>query len=131
MGAYILRRLLQMIPTLAGVMLLIFVLFNWVGGDPALVLAGKITNKDQIENIRKQLGVDQPAYVQLGYFAFEVATGFTCTYRSFVEKDDKAKAADKPGDKAGAGAKPGDKAAPTQTGKCHQNGNLASKSRLW
>ena len=118
MGAYILRRLWQMIPTLAGVMLLIFVLFNWVGGDPALVLAGKITNKDQIENIRKQLGVDQPAYVQLGYFAFEVATGFTCTYRSFVEKDDKAKAADKPGDKTGAGAKPGDKAAPAQTGKC-------------
>jgi peptide/nickel transport system permease protein len=91
MGAYVLRRLWQMIPTLAGVMLLIFVLFNWVGGDPALVLAGKITNKDQIENIRKQLGVDQPAYVQLGYFAFEVGTGFTCTYRSFVEKDDPAK----------------------------------------
>ena len=82
MGAYVLRRLWQMIPTLAGVMLLIFVLFNWVGGDPALVLAGKITNKDQIENIRKQLGVDQPAYVQLGYFAFEVATGFTCTWKT-------------------------------------------------
>jgi len=87
MLAYVLRRLWQMIPTLAGVMLLIFVLFNWVGGDPALVLAGKITNKEQIENIRKQLGVDQPAYVQLGYFAFEVASGFTCTYRSFTDKD--------------------------------------------
>jgi peptide/nickel transport system permease protein len=93
MLAYVLRRLWQMIPTLAGVMLLIFVLFNWVGGDPALVLAGKITNKEQIENIRKQLGVDQPAYVQLGYFAFEVANGFTCTYRSYTEKD----AAGKPG----------------------------------
>jgi peptide/nickel transport system permease protein len=75
-----------MVPTLAGVMLLIFVLFNWVGGDPALVLAGKITNKEQIENIRKQLGVDQPAPVQLGYFAFEVATGFNCTWRSFMDK---------------------------------------------
>ena len=86
MGAYILRRIGQMVPTLAGVMLLIFVLFNAVGGDPALVLAGKITNKEQIENIRKQLGVDQPYHVQLGYFAFEVATGFTCTWRSFTEK---------------------------------------------
>ena len=75
-----------MIPTLAGVMLLIFVLFHWVGGDPALVLAGKITNKEQIENIRKQLGVDQPSYVQLAYFGFEVATGFTCTWRSYTEK---------------------------------------------
>ncbi len=91
MGAYILRRIGQMVPTLAGVMLLIFVLFNAVGGDPALVLAGKITNKEQIENIRKQLGVDQPWYVQMGYFSFEVATGFTCTWRSFTEKPDAEK----------------------------------------
>jgi peptide/nickel transport system permease protein len=91
MGAYVLRRILQMIPTLAGVMLLIFILFNAVGGDPALQLAGKITNKEQIENIRKQLGVDQPYYVQLGYFAFEVATGFNCTWRSFTDKPEPAK----------------------------------------
>lgn len=91
MGAYVLRRLWQMIPTLAGVMLLIFVLFNWVGGDPALVLAGKITNKEQIENIRKQLGVDQPSYVQLAYFGFEVATGFTCTWRSYTDKPEPPK----------------------------------------
>jgi peptide/nickel transport system permease protein len=49
-----------MIPTIAGVILLIFFLFNWVGGDPAQVLAGKISNPEQIANIRKQLGVDQP-----------------------------------------------------------------------
>jgi peptide/nickel transport system permease protein len=92
MGAYVLRRIAQMVPTLAGVMLLIFVLFNAVGGDPALVLAGKITNKEQIENIRKQLGVDQPYHVQLGYFAFEVATGFNCTWRSFTAPPEPAKA---------------------------------------
>ena len=32
-----------MVPTLLGVVLLVFVLFNWVGGDPAYVLAGKIS----------------------------------------------------------------------------------------
>lgn len=94
MGAYIVRRLWQMIPTLAGVVLLIFFLFNWVGGDPALVLAGKITNQEQIENIRKQLGVDQPYPVQLGYFTFEIATGFTCTYRSFTDPKRDTPAAD-------------------------------------
>ncbi|MEQ1518192.1 MAG: ABC transporter permease [Usitatibacteraceae bacterium] len=87
MGAYIVRRLWQMIPTLGGVVLLIFFLFNWVGGDPALVLAGKITNAEQIENIRKQLGVDQSYPVQLGYFTFEIATGFTCTYKSFTNPE--------------------------------------------
>ncbi len=37
--SFILRRLWQMLPTLLGVMLLIFILFNWVGGDPAYILA--------------------------------------------------------------------------------------------
>ncbi len=106
MGAYVLRRLWQMIPTLAGVMLLIFVLFNWVGGDPALVLAGKITNKEQIENIRKQLGVDQPAYVQLAYFGFEVATGFTCTWRSYTDKQEPPKVDPKADPKDAAKAVP-------------------------
>ena len=106
MGAYVLRRLWQMIPTLAGVMLLIFVLFNWVGGDPALVLAGKITNKEQIENIRKQLGVDQPSYVQLAYFGFEVATGFTCTWRSYNDKPEPAKVDAKVESKAESKAAP-------------------------
>ena len=75
MTAYIVRRVWQMIPTLLGVMLLVFVIFNMVGGDPAYVLAGKISNQDQIDNIRKQLGVDQPYYVQLGIFAKQVVTG--------------------------------------------------------
>jgi peptide/nickel transport system permease protein len=63
-----------MIPTLAGVVLLIFFLFNAVGGDPALVLAGKITNAEQIENIRKQLGVDQPYWYQLWVFVKQIVT---------------------------------------------------------
>ncbi len=74
MLAYVLRRLWQMIPTLAGVVLLIFFLFNAVGGDPALVLAGKITNPEQIANIRKQLGVDEPYWYQLWVFVKQIVT---------------------------------------------------------
>ncbi|MBK8323880.1 MAG: ABC transporter permease [Betaproteobacteria bacterium] len=74
MAAYVIRRLWQMIPTLAGVILLIFFLFNWVGGDPAQVLAGKISNPEQIANIRKQLGVDQPYWYQLWVFVQQVFT---------------------------------------------------------
>ena len=75
MFAYILRRLWQIAPTLLGVVLLVFFLFNWVGGDPAYLLAGKISNPEQIENIRRQLGVDQPIYVQLWIFITQIATG--------------------------------------------------------
>ena len=74
MTAYIIRRLWQMIPTVLGVILLVFILFNWVGGDPAYVLAGKISSAEQIENIRRQLGVDQPFYVQLWIFIKQVLT---------------------------------------------------------
>jgi peptide/nickel transport system permease protein len=63
-----------MIPTIAGVILLIFFLFNWVGGDPAQVLAGKISNPEQIANIRKQLGVDEPYWYQLWVFVKQVFT---------------------------------------------------------
>ncbi len=74
MTAYILRRLWQMAPTMLGVVLLVFFLFNWVGGDPAYVLAGKISNPEQIANIRKQLGVDEPFWVQLWIFIKQIAT---------------------------------------------------------
>ena len=74
MTAYIIRRLWQMIPTMLGVILLVFILFNWVGGDPAYVLAGKISNQEQIDNIRRQLGVDQPVWVQLWIFIKQVLT---------------------------------------------------------
>ena len=74
MAAYVIGRLWQMIPTIFGVILLIFFLFNWVGGDPAQVLAGKISNPEQIANIRKQLGVDQPYATQLLIFVKQVFT---------------------------------------------------------
>ncbi len=74
MMAYIVRRLWQILPTMAGVILLIFFLFNVVGGDPAYLLAGKISNPEQIANIRKQLGIDEPYWVQLWIFVKQVVT---------------------------------------------------------
>ena len=69
---YLVRRLWQFVPTLLGVVLLVFVLFNWVGGDPAYLLAGKIAHPELIENIRRSLGVDQPYWVQLWIFIKQV-----------------------------------------------------------
>ena len=74
MTAYVIRRLWQMIPTILGVILLIFFLFNWVGGDPAQVLAGKISNPEQIASIRHNLGVDRSYPYQLWVFVKQVFT---------------------------------------------------------
>jgi peptide/nickel transport system permease protein len=74
MLAYVIRRLWQMLPTMAGVILLVFILFNWVGGDPSYLLAGKMADAAAIENIRTQLGLDQPWYGQLWIFVRQIAT---------------------------------------------------------
>ncbi len=74
MAAYIVRRLWQMIPTLAGVILLVFFLFKWFGGDPAETLAGQNASADQINLIREQLGLSEPIWVQLWLFVKSVFT---------------------------------------------------------
>jgi peptide/nickel transport system permease protein len=72
MGAYVIRRLWQMLPTMAGVILLVFFLFNWVGGDPAYVLAGLFSSQEQIASIRIELGLDEPILTQLFIFVKQV-----------------------------------------------------------
>src|SRR5437879_12451430 len=72
MTAYILRRLWQMVPTLAGVVLVIFCRFKFLGGDPAQILAGQVASQEQIDSIRHQLGLDRAWYVQLGIFVRDI-----------------------------------------------------------
>ncbi|MCS6945776.1 MAG: ABC transporter permease [Sutterellaceae bacterium] len=74
MAAYILRRLWQMVPTLAGVILLVFFLFKFFGGDPAEILGGLLATPEQIEAIRQQLGLNDPWYVQLWIFVKSIFT---------------------------------------------------------
>ena len=74
MGAFVVRRVWQMLPTMLGVVLLVFMLFNWVGGDPAYLLAGKMANAEAIANIRHQLGVDQSYPTQLWIFIRQIVT---------------------------------------------------------
>jgi peptide/nickel transport system permease protein len=63
-----------MIPTLAGVILLIFFLFKFFGGDPAEILAGQVASQEQIDAIRRELGLDKPWYVQLWLFVQDIFT---------------------------------------------------------
>jgi peptide/nickel transport system permease protein len=74
MAAYLIRRLWQMIPTLLGVVLLVFVLFKFFGGDPAEILGGLNATPEQVQAIRDQLGLNQPWYVQLGIYLKGIVT---------------------------------------------------------
>ncbi|MFM8737109.1 MAG: ABC transporter permease [Betaproteobacteria bacterium] len=74
MLAYLIRRLWQMVPTLLGVVLLVFVLFKYFGGDPAEILGGLNATPEQIGAIRQQLGLNEPAWNQFWIFIKSIAT---------------------------------------------------------
>jgi len=74
MAAYLIRRLWQMVPTLFGVVLLVFLLFKGFGGDPAEVLGGLNATTAQVDAIRQQLGLDKPLWVQFGIFLKQIVT---------------------------------------------------------
>jgi peptide/nickel transport system permease protein len=63
-----------MIPTLAGVILLVFFLFKYFGGDPAEILGGLLATPEQIESIREQLGLNRPVWEQLAIFVRQIVT---------------------------------------------------------
>ncbi|MET3602921.1 peptide/nickel transport system permease protein [Sphaerotilus sulfidivorans] len=70
--SYLLRRLWQMVPTLAGVVLGVFFLFKGFGGDPAEILAGLNASPEQVEQIRDQLGLNRPVWEQLAIFVGQI-----------------------------------------------------------
>jgi peptide/nickel transport system permease protein len=74
MAAYLLRRLWQMVPTILGVVLLVFFLFKYFGGDPAEILGGLNATPEQIAAIRQQLGLDEPVWVQLWIYLKSIVT---------------------------------------------------------
>ncbi|HEX2011886.1 MAG TPA: ABC transporter permease [Roseateles sp.] len=74
MAAYLIRRLWQMIPTLLGVVLLVFFLFKYFGGDPAEILGGLNASPEQINAIREQLGLNKPVWEQLAIFIKQIVT---------------------------------------------------------
>ena len=65
MIAYVIRRLLYVIPVLFVVSLISFSLMQLVPGDPAIVIAGTGASPAEVALIREQLGLNEPFHVQL------------------------------------------------------------------
>lgn len=86
MTKYIIRRLLYLIPVLLGVSFLIFILFNVVAGDPTAVLLGKNATARQMEELREQLGLNKPLFMQ---YLDVVKSAFTFDFgRSWATKQE-------------------------------------------
>lgn len=65
MTTYIISRLLYTIPIVFGVLLLTFVLFNLVGGDISVEIAGKDATQETIDEIREEYGLNKPLFFSL------------------------------------------------------------------
>ena len=75
MTAYILRRLLLMLPVLWGVVTITFFLSRWVPGDPVDAMAGQRASEEQRQIIRQRYGFDQPLYRQYGIYLANALRG--------------------------------------------------------
>lgn len=74
MGRYIIRRLLQSIIVVLGVTLLVFVVL-FKSGDPVLLMVSPEATKEEIEQVRRQMGFDRPVLVQYGDFMSKALRG--------------------------------------------------------
>lgn len=76
MGAFIARRLLGLIPLLLLISFAVFALVLAIPGDPARSIAGGIdANEARVEEIRDELGLDDPMIVQYGNWVGDLVTG--------------------------------------------------------
>ena len=67
---YVVRRLLAVIPVMAVVMTVVFLLIHLIPGDPVSVMLGPDATPAQIEATRRSLGLDRPLPEQLlGFYA--------------------------------------------------------------
>ena len=64
MLAYVLRRLAATIPVMLIVAVLVFLMLRLTPSDPAAIIAGDNANTEQVAEIRKRLGLDQPILTQ-------------------------------------------------------------------
>ncbi|MEE9556822.1 MAG: ABC transporter permease [Candidatus Adiutricales bacterium] len=67
MKRYILRRILQAVITVIGISILVFLLTH-LSGDPVVLMAPQAASAEDLEAIRKNLGLDKPIYIQ--YFKY-------------------------------------------------------------
>ncbi len=75
MPRYILKRLLWLIVVLMGLSTITFTLSRVVPGDPAAAYIGPRAKPEQVEQVRKQLGLDRPLYIQFGFYLRDLAHG--------------------------------------------------------
>src|SRR5262249_54620505 len=69
------RRLLLLVPVLAGVSVIIFMVLHLSPGDPAEIMLGSQATKEDLARLRADLGLNEPLHVQYAHWIGHVARG--------------------------------------------------------
>lgn len=78
----VLKRIVISIPVLIGVVLAIFIMLRVVPGDPVTTMLGEHVNPAVIEKISREMGLDQPMYIQFFKYVVNALRGdFGTSYR--------------------------------------------------
>ncbi|MDR7434533.1 MAG: ABC transporter permease [Armatimonadota bacterium] len=64
MTVFIIRRLVMLVPTLAGVTLAVFLMLHLTPGDPITLMLGEFASATEVARLRNELGLDRPLLVQ-------------------------------------------------------------------
>lgn len=75
MGSFLLRRLLAGLPVLGVVAIIVFALLRLAPGDPATVMAGDNATADQLEALRRGMGLEKPILEQFFIWIVRVLHG--------------------------------------------------------
>ncbi|MGY8863410.1 MAG: ABC transporter permease, partial [Pseudomonadales bacterium] len=75
MSVFIIKRLLSLIPTLLLASMLIFLFVHLIPGDPAAVLLGDLATPEEVAALTKEMGLDEPVYLQYYYWLTHVLQG--------------------------------------------------------
>lgn len=73
--SYLKKRILLLVPTLFGIILVSFLMLYTIPGDPAVVIAGVHATPEVIEAIREELGLNRPLPIQFLVYIRDVFTG--------------------------------------------------------
>jgi peptide/nickel transport system permease protein len=87
MGRYVLRRLLEAVPTLFLITVVSFLLLHIAPGGPAAVMLGEKATPQLIAEVDRNLGLDKPLYVQYAVWLWKLVhgnLGYAYTYHQSV-----------------------------------------------
>jgi len=75
MRTYVIRRLLQIVPTVLMISLVVFVMMHSIPGDPVVSLLGDAYTEEDAVRVRAEYGLDRPIIVQYGIWLGKVVRG--------------------------------------------------------